>query len=101
MGKLGTKRTPIRVRVKTESRMAEVAEICEKNNWIYICGIEPDQVEDITDLEYMLNPQLFEGKRPKKKQAENTTYVRSEPTVGRNDPCPCGSGKKYKRCCMN
>ena len=20
---------------------------------------------------------------------------------GRNDPCPCGSGKKYKRCCMN
>ena len=22
-----------------------------------------------------------------------------EPTVGRNDPCPCGSGKKYKKCC--
>ncbi len=21
--------------------------------------------------------------------------------VGRNDPCPCGSGKKYKRCCLN
>ena len=20
--------------------------------------------------------------------------------IGRNDPCPCGSGKKYKRCCM-
>ena len=26
------------------------------------------------------------------------TYVRNEPTVGRNDPCPCGSGKKYKKC---
>ena len=25
--------------------------------------------------------------------------VRDEPKVGRNDPCPCGSGKKYKRCC--
>lgn len=25
--------------------------------------------------------------------------VRSEKTVGRNDPCPCGSGKKYKNCC--
>jgi SEC-C motif-containing protein len=24
--------------------------------------------------------------------------VRSEPKVGRNDPCPCGSGKKYKKC---
>jgi hypothetical protein len=25
--------------------------------------------------------------------------VRTEPKVGRNDPCPCGSGKKYKKCC--
>src|SRR5260370_11115937 len=24
---------------------------------------------------------------------------RNAPKVGRNDPCPCGSGKKYKRCC--
>ena len=23
------------------------------------------------------------------------------PKVGRNDPCPCGSGKKYKKCCLN
>ena len=22
------------------------------------------------------------------------------PEVGRNDPCPCGSGKKYKKCCL-
>ena len=27
------------------------------------------------------------------------TVVRSAPKVGRNDPCPCGSGKKYKHCC--
>ena len=26
-------------------------------------------------------------------------YVRKEAKVGRNDPCPCGSGKKYKKCC--
>lgn len=25
--------------------------------------------------------------------------VRKDPSVGRNDPCPCGSGKKYKKCC--
>jgi uncharacterized protein YecA (UPF0149 family) len=24
--------------------------------------------------------------------------VRDQPKVGRNDPCPCGSGKKYKKC---
>ncbi len=27
------------------------------------------------------------------------TYYRESPKVGRNDPCPCGSGKKYKKCC--
>jgi SEC-C motif-containing protein len=27
------------------------------------------------------------------------TVVRSSPKVGRNEPCPCGSGKKYKLCC--
>ncbi|MCY4156249.1 MAG: preprotein translocase subunit SecA [Gammaproteobacteria bacterium] len=27
------------------------------------------------------------------------TYRRASPRIGRNDPCPCGSGKKYKRCC--
>jgi len=26
-------------------------------------------------------------------------FVRSEPKVGRNDPCPCGSGRKFKKCC--
>jgi hypothetical protein len=28
------------------------------------------------------------------------TYVRPGPKIGRNEPCPCGSGKKYKKCCM-
>jgi len=27
-------------------------------------------------------------------------YIREAPKVGRNDPCPCGSGKKYKKCCL-
>ncbi len=30
---------------------------------------------------------------------DSQTYRRSEPKVGRNEPCPCGSGKKYKLCC--
>jgi len=29
------------------------------------------------------------------------TSPRSVMEVGRNDPCPCGSGKKYKNCCIN
>ena len=30
--------------------------------------------------------------------APETPYVRESPKVGRNDPCPCGSGKKFKKC---
>jgi hypothetical protein len=32
---------------------------------------------------------------------QNGTYVRDSPKIGRNDPCPCGSGKKYKKCCLH
>ncbi len=31
--------------------------------------------------------------------SEPHTMTRAAPKVGRNDPCPCGSGKKYKKCC--
>lgn len=34
-----------------------------------------------------------------KKYKQSKTIRRSAPKVGRNDPCPCGSGKKYKHCC--
>jgi len=42
---------------------------------------------------------------PRPMSAANTPDVkqapihREAPKVGRNDPCPCGSGKKYKKCC--
>ncbi len=32
-------------------------------------------------------------------QIESEPYRREAPKIGRNDPCPCGSGKKYKKCC--
>ena len=35
----------------------------------------------------------------KSNSASNKTVVNKEKKVGRNDPCPCGSGKKYKKCC--
>ena len=33
-----------------------------------------------------------------KEQRTSSTVVKP-PKIGRNDPCPCGSGKKYKKCC--
>ena len=32
-------------------------------------------------------------------RADEGSFTREAPKVGRNDPCPCGSGKKYKKCC--
>jgi preprotein translocase subunit SecA len=32
-------------------------------------------------------------------EKEKAKPIRTGPKVGRNDPCPCGSGKKYKHCC--
>ncbi|MCD4714205.1 MAG: SEC-C domain-containing protein, partial [Clostridiales bacterium] len=36
-----------------------------------------------------------------KKNYVDTVTVRIENKIGRNDPCPCGSGKKYKKCCID
>ncbi len=36
---------------------------------------------------------------PPERKVGDATYKRETPKVGRNDPCPCGSGKKYKKCC--
>ena len=82
--KLGTEKNPAVVFVNTKKRMKEVAEIFEKNDWKYKIELEKDKPEDIGDLEILLN-------WPEPKE--------SEKKVGRNDPCPCGSGKKYKKCC--
>ena len=35
-----------------------------------------------------------------KREHKQETVRRESPKIGRNDPCPCGSGKKYKNCCM-
>ena len=42
---------------------------------------------------------LVDGNITEKEGGLNRTVVNKEPKVGRNDDCPCGSGKKYKNCC--
>jgi len=84
MAKLGSEKRPVIVRVQTQERAAEVAAICNEHGWHYLIGFEPDKAEDISDVEKLLNHVV-----------PVTTVVRP----GRNDPCPCGSGKKYKKCC--
>ena len=42
---------------------------------------------------------LSENTAPNTSSGPKTPYVKKDVEVGRNDPCPCGSGKKYKNCC--
>ena len=49
---------------------------------------------DAAGSDYAANENDYFDPSPPVKQAP----VRVEPKIGRNDPCPCGSGKKYKQC---
>lgn len=86
MAKLGSHKRPAVVRVQEEYKAAEIYKICVKNGWQVIIGIEPDKQEDISDVEKLLNP------------PEPTLMTHLK--IGRNESCHCGSGKKYKRCCL-
>jgi len=48
------------------------------------------------------NDVLSEERRAEiKKEYKTSRTVVNENKIGRNEPCPCGSGKKYKKCCLN
>ena len=80
----GSKKAPIEISVQTEEREQELAAICADNNWSCIIEVNPDQDENIRSLEVLQNRQAS---------------VVNPKTPNRNDPCSCGSGKKYKKCC--
>ncbi len=82
--KLGTEKNPAVVHVRTDKRFKEVTSLFKEKGWKCKVLLEPDQPGDITDLERLLNP---------------LKPTRVEKKLGRNEPCSCGSGKKYKNCC--
>ena len=81
---MGTEKRPAVINVQTKKRVKELESVFKENGWKYSIELEPDIPEDITDLEILLNP---------------LKTIIAEKKVGRNEPCPCGSGKKYKKCC--
>ena len=81
--KVGTEKLPALVQVKDEKRADEIRDVCNKNGWFVEVTIKPEEPEDVSAVDQLLNP------------PETITAQK----VGRNDPCSCGSGKKYKQCC--
>lgn len=84
MARIGTRKHPAIVRVRSSARAQETMAVCQEYGVQVVIGVEPDQPEDITDVERAINP---------------PEPVRALPKAGRNDPCPCGSGRKAKKCC--
>ena len=66
-------------------------------------GAQRQQTSEITSakLQETSAIELVDGKISPKEGGIDKTIRNEEPKVGRNDPCPCGSGKKYKNCCGN
>ncbi len=69
-------------------------------------NIQNDIVKTLFHIQIVTPEQSFEREQVAQPTSTNmdesaggNTKVRKEPKVGRNDPCPCGSGKKYKQCC--
>lgn len=84
VARLGTGKNPAVVSVGTEARFKEVTAIFAEHGWKYRIALEPEKAEDISDLNRLLNP---------------LKPIIVEKKVGRNEPCPCGSGRKSKNCC--
>jgi len=74
-----------------------------------------DEMKDAPEWERFSDPWEFyseeatERRRERQREEDRNepyddayveTIVRDSPKIGRNDPCPCGSGKKYKKCCL-
>jgi len=84
MASIGTRKNPAVARVQTQERAVELLDFCRDHGIQAIIELAPNQSEDITDIERALL-----ARQP----------VPSAQKVGRNEPCPCGSGKKFKKCC--
>ena len=82
--KSGTKESPFELIVTSEERKLEVEALVAEHKIFVSIEVNAEKEEDIVALEGFLN-------KPK------TTTFDKKPN--RNDPCICGSGKKYKKCC--
>ena len=65
-----------------------------------IFRIQLAREEDVAEMEARQHQQKMSMNRSDEDENQvKKPTIREEDKVGRNDPCPCGSGKKYKKCC--
>jgi len=91
LAKLGTHKRPAVVRVCSVEKAEAIVALCNQHEWQVIVGVEEDEPEDISDVEWLLGKMGGAAKSDGK--------PRLPPRISGNDYCPCRSGKKYKKCC--
>ena len=64
-----------------------------------LCKVQIQAESDVEAVEEQHRKSEELPKEYNHEETEHVTKARTTPRVGRNDPCPCGSGKKYKQCC--
>jgi len=84
--------------------MADFLVFCQEKGIDLSNGNPNDPRIERLQKEWLSTPRdAFDGKNPSEMlshvQGKVETFRRQDLRVGRNDPCPCGSGKKYKKCC--
>ena len=86
--------------------LVPILALCGDDNGESLLGIPPDEEERVTEEAIEFIPACvaaiaayWHEMGPKQVSMPFTARAPSQGKVGRNDPCPCGSGKKYKRCC--
>ncbi|MFW6178776.1 MAG: SEC-C metal-binding domain-containing protein, partial [Desulfohalobiaceae bacterium] len=74
--------------------------LIKENTLKSLCHIRLREVSQ-EQLQHQEQPQDLQlsGSQQSEGPAAKQPYKRKDPKVGRNDPCPCGSGRKYKKCC--
>ena len=71
---------------------------------VFLYRVSITTEEDIKLAEEKENNQKMNYKHPlvsesnQNKTPTDKPFIRNKPKIGRNEPCPCGSGKKYKQC---
>ncbi|HKL99565.1 MAG TPA: SEC-C metal-binding domain-containing protein [Mobilitalea sp.] len=64
--------------------------------YYHMVAAKADWLYELEEWEPLLTA---ERRKELYKEQKNSSTIVKEKKVGRNDPCPCGSGKKYKKCC--
>lgn len=65
----------------------------------YLYGFEVRVQQPVMERKQVINMEKLEEKGGNIQPEEKPAQQKTDKIVGRNDPCPCGSGKKYKKCC--